>query len=406
MNIEERLKQREEELKIMYEVADIINSNLALEDILNSIVDLSVRYTNADSCFVYLYDEDEDALIMKASKNPRPGAIGKVRLDIGEGITGWVAEKKQPVKLKSKAYEDPRFKGFPELPEEAYESFLSIAVVSKEELIGVINLQNKKEYEFSGSQVDFLSRVAGFLGGAVKNAVMQGEFQRKKEQLDILSRISRTIVSDNYLNEILQLIVILTAQLLNSKICSIMLLDEKKNELVIAATQSLSNNYKDKPPVKVGQSISGKAVLEKRVIAVSDVTDNRDYMYPGIARKEGIVSMLAAPMIIKGRVIGVINSYTAKKHDFTAEEIRILHSVAGQAAVAIENTRLSDEILKAREEIETRKIIEKAKGVIMKNSAITEEEAYKALRKKSMDLRKSMKEIAEAVIIAADMKSS
>jgi signal transduction protein with GAF and PtsI domain len=207
-------------------------------------------------------------------------------------------------------------------------------------------------------------------------------------------------VSDYYLKEILQLIVTTTAQVMGSKICSIMLVDEKKQELVIAATQSLSQEYVGKANLKMGQSISGRVVTEKRPITVVDVTREPIFMFPDIAKRAGLVSMLSVPMLIKDRVIGVINSYTQKEHKFSSEEIGILQAIANQAAVAIENTRLGEEILAAKEALETRKIVERAKGVLMRELGVAEDDAYRKIHKKSMDLRKSMREVAEAIILA------
>ena len=159
-----------------------------------------------------------------------------------------------------------------------------------------------------------------------------------------------------------------------------------------------------KPGLKVGQSVSGRVVQEKRPIHVSDVTKEPAYTYPDVAKKEGIVSLLSVPMMIKDRVIGVINSYTQSEHNFTKEEISILQAVANQAAVAIENTNLSQEILTAREALESRKLVERAKGILMRELGVSEDEAYKKIHKKSMDMRKSMKEVAEALILAFDFR--
>jgi signal transduction protein with GAF and PtsI domain len=196
----------------------------------------------------------------------------------------------------------------------------------------------------------------------------------------------------------------MTAKVMDSQICSIMLLDEKRSELFIAATQSLSRGYLNKPNLKVGQSVSGRVVLEKQPVTVSDVRQESGYMYPEVARKEGIVSLLSVPMMVKDRAIGVINCYTKKEHQFKPEEISILQTVANQAAVAIENTHLSEEILAAREALESRKIVERAKGILMKDLDVSEDEAYKKIHKKSMDLRKTMKEIAEAIILSSELR--
>jgi signal transduction protein with GAF and PtsI domain len=267
-----------------------------------------------------------------------------------------------------------------------------------------MNIRNMEPHNYPEHQVNLLFTVSRYLGSAIHNTIIYEEVIRKARQLDLLSEVSRTIVSDHYLKEILQLIVTMTAKVMDSQICSIMLLDEKRNELFIAATQSLSQEYLSKPNLKVGQSISGRVVLEKRPITVLDVKTESGYMYPDVARNEGIVSLLSVPMMLKDRAIGVINSYTRSEHQFRQEEISILQAVANQAAVAIENTHLSEEILTAKEALESRKVIERAKGILMKELGVSEDEAYKKIHKKSMDLRKTMKEIADAIILSSELR--
>lgn len=223
-------------------------------------------------------------------------------------------------------------------------------------------------------------------------------------QLASLTKISSAIVSNQYLKEILHLIVTITAEMMNSKICSIMLLNPAKNELIIEATQSLSDNYVKKPHVKIGESISGRAIELGEPIKVADVRKDAQYQFPDIAKKEGIVSMLSVPMMVKGKAIGVVNSYTAHKHNFAEDEISILQAVANQAAVAIENTKLMEESLAAREALETRKLVERAKGILMKGNHIDEDKAYRLIHKKSMDSRKTMKEIAEAILMSEELR--
>jgi len=212
------------------------------------------------------------------------------------------------------------------------------------------------------------------------------------------------ITSSRYIEEILNLITGLTADMMNSKICSIMLLDDTGMELEIKATQALSQEYRSKPNLKVGQSISGLAVKEKRPITVLDVTKESLYMYPDIARREGVKSLLSVPMMLKDRVIGVVNSYTSKEHKFTDEEIKLLQIVAHQAAIAIENTKLLNKTIAMEEALDTRKSVERAKGVLMKRHGISEEEAFRIIQKQSMNTRRTMKEIADAVILASEIK--
>ena len=402
--ISEVLEQKEQELKILHEVAKDISGNVELDELLHRIVEMIMHFIIADSCLIYLYDKRNDELVLTASSNPQDKVLGRIKLKMGEGVTGWAAREEKPVALAKEAYKDPRFKTFTSLDDDKYEAFLSIPIFSKDKVIGVMNIRNRKEHIYPDHQIALIFTVSRYLGSAIKNAIIHDEVVKKAQQLDLLSEISRTIVSDYYLKEILQLIVTMTAKVMDSKICSIMLLDEKRNELVIAATQSLSDYYVNKPNLKVGQSISGRVVKEKKPITVLDVTKEPGYTYPDIAKKEGIVSLLSTPMMIKDRVIGVINSYTQREHKFSKEEIDIIQTVANQAAVAIENTRLDQEILAAKEALEARKVIEKAKGILMKELGASEDDAYKKIHKKSMDLRKSMREIAKAIILTSDLK--
>jgi signal transduction protein with GAF and PtsI domain len=225
-----------------------------------------------------------------------------------------------------------------------------------------------------------------------------------KEQIEALSKVSKAIASDLYLDDILRLIVTVTAQAMNSNICSIMLINEKNKELVIRATQSVSEEYNKKPPLKIGEGIAGRVAKENKPLAVKDVTKEKEYKYQDIAKKEGLCSLLCVPLAVKNKVIGVLNCYTSSPHDFTETETNLLSSIANQAAVAIENTELIVKSKVIQEELEIRKRTERAKGILMKDEGLTEEQAYLKLQKYSMDHRKTMREVAEAIILASEVK--
>ncbi len=225
-----------------------------------------------------------------------------------------------------------------------------------------------------------------------------------EEQLKALTKISKAIVSDIYLEDILRLIVAVTAEIMSSNICSLMLIDERKNALVIKATQSISEDYNQKPALKLGEGIAGKVAKENKPIVVKDVSKEDEYKYKNIAQKEGLCSLLCVPLAVKGKVIGVINCYTSAPHDFSETEIEVLTSIANQAAVAIENTELMVKSRVIQEELEARKIVERAKGILMREENLTEEEAYLQIRKCSMDHRKTMREVAEAIILSTEIK--
>jgi len=225
-----------------------------------------------------------------------------------------------------------------------------------------------------------------------------------KEQIKALSKISKAITSDLYLEDILGLVVTVTAKVMNSKICSLWLVDEKDNMLKLRVTQTISKEYLKERSLKLGEGVVGFVARERRPEMIIDVLKEPRYKEKELARKEGLCSMLSAPMEVKGKVLGVINCYTSIPHNFSQVEIDILTAVANQAAIAIENTELLVKSKVIQEELETRKRLERAKGILMKEEGLTEEEAYLKIQRYSMEHRKSIREMAEALILVYEMK--
>lgn len=223
-------------------------------------------------------------------------------------------------------------------------------------------------------------------------------------QIEALSKISQAITSDLYLEDILKLIVTVTAGVMNSKICSLMLLDEGKGHLVVKATQSVSEDYLKKPPIRMGEGIAGRVAKEGKPVISKDVKKDPLYLNRKIAIKEKLCSLLAVPMKVGNKVIGVLNCYTSKPHRFTKAEVAVLTTVANQAAVAIRNTELLVKSRLVQEELEARKIIERAKEVLVDEAKLSGAQAYERMRKQSMDSRKSMREIAEAILLAKQLR--
>ena len=392
-----------EELNLLHRITQIIGSTLDLRTILHEIVVLVSGLTKADACFVYLHEPAQRSLVLSASKTPHPGEIDQLRLQMGEGLTGWVAEHKKPLAIPQKAHEDHRFKFFHTLPEDTFESFLSVPILVKDNVVGVINVQHKKPHVHTDRTLNLLTTISRQAAGAIENARLYEETRRRAQAIQTLSAVSHTVSSDRYMDEILQLIVTMTASLLGSKTCSIMLLNEESNELRIVATQSLSDAYRNKPPIKVNQSLSGQAVVLKKPFFIVDVRKDDRFSFPDIAVTEGLVSLLSVPMVHKDKVLGVINTYTAREYHFSKEDVSVLQSVANQCASALIQTRLLQEKLAAQEALETRKLIERAKASLMKKRGLSEPDAFREIQKQSMDRRKSMKEIAEALLLAEDL---
>ncbi len=398
------LRLKTQEIEVLHRISEAVSGNLNLEDVLRHIIDLVSQVTRGDACLLYLLDKTNEELVLRASKNPHPRIIGRIKIKLGEGITGWVAKEKQPVAIPKDAFNDPRFKVFHSLPEDRYQAFLSVPIISKSEVIGVINVQHRRAHRHTSVEKALLVTIASQVGGAIENARLYEETKKRAMQIETLSKVSKTIASNHYLDEMLNLIVSMMAEAMNSPICSIMLLDERKEELVIKATQSLSPSYANKPNIKVHKSLLGRVVLDRKPLIIRDVTQEKGYNYPELAKQEGLRSLVSVPLMIKNSVMGVFNLYASQERQFSNEEIQLISTVANQAAVAIENTKLMTETLAMQEALETRKLVERAKGILIKEDKITEEEAYRRIQQKSMKLRKSMREIAEAIVLAAEIK--
>jgi signal transduction protein with GAF and PtsI domain len=161
-----------------------------------------------------------------------------------------------------------------------------------------------------------------------------------KKQIQALSEISQAISSDRYLDDILKLIVTVTANVMDSKICSLWILDEKEKVLRIRATQTMSEEYLKERTLKLGEGIVGYVAQQNKSLAIADVLKEPRYKEKELAKKEGLVSMLSVPLTVKDKVIGVINCYTSYLHEFNETERAVLTAVANQAAICIENTEL------------------------------------------------------------------
>ncbi len=229
-------------------------------------------------------------------------------------------------------------------------------------------------------------------------------FQIYVKQIEAISKVANLITSGMYLEELLRLLVQVTAEVMNSKISSLMLLDPNKNELVIKATQSISESYNKKPNIPLGKGIAGVVAKENKAACIADVKKDPRYLNQDVAKKEGLCSLACVPLAVKGRVIGVLNCYTSKQHKFSKSELDLLTALANQAAIAIENAELDLRASSAEEALTTRKLIERAKDILSQDAHISSAEAYRLIQKQSMDIRKSMRQVAEAIILAKDIR--
>ena len=338
-DLKQRLEQKTAQLGVLRKIGQALSSAWDLESTLELITCQTAQVMGMDSCSIYLLDESGETLVLKATTGLAPEAIGRARLRLGEGITGWAAQEGVALGVRDAA-RDPRFKYLPETRELDFKSLLAVPLINQGRVIGAMNVQTTAFHDYGEDEVELLSLIGDLAAGALEKAELYDNMRRQIAELSTLAEVSRTITSPLYLDEMLGLIMEMAAQIMNAKVCSLMLLDEAKGELVIRATQSLSQDYINKPPLRVGEGIAGLVAQEGVPITVLDVREEPRYHYTDIARQEGLCSLLSVPLTVRERIIGVFNCYTAEPHHFTQEEIGLFSTLANQTALAIENANL------------------------------------------------------------------
>jgi signal transduction protein with GAF and PtsI domain len=227
-----------------------------------------------------------------------------------------------------------------------------------------------------------------------------------EKYIKALTDISSAITSDLYLEDILKLIVMVTAKVTGLEICSLWLVDETENprKIRLKATQSIDPEYMKDRALSETEGVVGYVFSKNEPLFVKDVLKDQRFKEKDMARKLGLVSMLGIPLRIKNdKVIGVLNCFSSQPHDFNETEINLITAVANQAAVAIYNTELIVKSKVIQEELETRKLVEKAKDVLMTRRKMAGDEAFRWIQKRSMDSRKSIRVIAEAILLSEEI---
>ena len=161
-DIETRLEHTEQQLHLLQQISRFMVRDMPLSESLQRVVQLVVEFMRSDSCLLYLLDDKQ--LVLTASNAPKPDSIGKVRLKLTEGLTGWVARERRLLTISREAYRDPRFKLFTDLPEDTFEAFLSAPVIVRNRVAGVINVQHRDPHFHSGGEMELLTTVGEQLG--------------------------------------------------------------------------------------------------------------------------------------------------------------------------------------------------------------------------------------------------
>ena len=221
-----------------------------------------------------------------------------------------------------------------------------------------------------------------------------------------LMDISRAITSDLFLEDLLKLIVMVTAKVMDVDICSLWLIDEQVDppQIRLKATQAIAPEYVKDRSLNMNEGVVGYVATHKRPLVIKNVRRSKRFKEKEMAGRLGLMSMVGVPLQLKNeKTVGVLNCFTSVPHDFTETEINLLSTVANQAALAILNTELMVKTKVIQEELETRKMVERAKEILSERKALTAQEAHRWLQKRSMDSRKSLRQIAEAVLLSEEI---
>jgi len=182
----------------------VVFNQLTFNTFLKRFISLLVKIVPTDSCLIYVYDYHLKQLILVGSKKPHEHAIDHVTMKEGEGITGWVVQHQQTVAIEKKAYLDERFKAFKELPEDKYESFLSVPIVGSKGIIGVVNIQNKKPYVFSKEQIKTVESLVKIIASAFAKTVWERKVNKLESQLEerkIIERAKGILMKEKNMSE-------------------------------------------------------------------------------------------------------------------------------------------------------------------------------------------------------------
>lgn len=224
--------------------------------------------------------------------------------------------------------------------------------------------------------------------------------KRLRAQIGALREITRAISSAWSLEEILALMTRRTARVMDVDSCSIYLLDEAEKNLVLKATTGLAEQSVGHAHLRLGEGLTGHAAKTGKPVAASHASRDPHFKYLPETHEKMFQSLLAVPLIARGKVIGAMNVQTKEGREYSSDEIEVLSIIADVAAGELEKALLYDEIGGLKEALETRKLVERAKGILMHRHSIGEQEAFSRIQQQARTSRRAMREVAEAIILA------
>ncbi len=328
---------RKADRRFLEEVIQTVSSTLALDRVLDAVVDLLTEATQCHACYVFLAD-DLGRMELRACSKPYSEYVGKIAIDRGEGFAGWVAEHRQPVFIAQDAASDPRMKLFAEFEEEKYQSLVSVPLIARDSsVLGVVALHAEAPHEYSESDAQFLLTSASLVAGAIENAKLHEETRERVRQLEHLYALAEDIAGAETLDQLLPAIVRRAVPLLRAEACEMYLLepDGERLRLRAASPAQIGPRIMSLQDVSVALAVSRTRGSDLRNAALSDTVVSGD----GSA-----APVLNVPLVVSGELLGLLVVRGPDGYRFTAEHRDLAATLVAQAALAVKKIQLVERL--------------------------------------------------------------
>jgi signal transduction histidine kinase len=339
------LRAAHDRLKLLYQVSNVIHSTLDPEQALQLIIQEAVRLMRASSGSLALINPNNRLLEIHASAGV-PANAPELKLRMGQGVTGWVARTGKPARVGDVRH-DPRYV----MLHRDVRSELAVPLEVMGEVRGVLNVDSRNTDAFSQSDQELLEELAVQAAKVIHNTWLFEQSRLKARLLETLVSVSRSINSALHVDEALQLITREACTLMEARMCSLLMLDATGEWLDLRACYGAGPSYLDKPRLSAGESFMGIVVRRKKPMQLENVQNSALYQNVDMARREGLVSLLSAPLIFAGRPIGTLNVYAGESRSFSNEEVHILTALTELSAIALEKARLYERVVDVEEQL-------------------------------------------------------
>lgn len=334
-----------EQLQRLYEVSRAIHSTLESTEALRLIVREAVSLMGASSGSLALVNPTTGLLEIAASEG-LPEDASAMSLRPNEGITGWVAHHGEPLRIGDVSADERYISARPEVRSE-----LAVPLFIEEDVRAVLNVDAESVDAFSETDQKLLEELARHATQVIVNTWQYEQHRQRAELLRSLVSVGQTINSNLHVDEVLESITREAAGLGRVKMCSLQLLDPSGEWLEMRAQFGAGTDYRQRPPLSVVESLMGSVVRRRKPMQVLNVQTSAQYQHPETARREGLVSLLCAPLVFGDQSLGTLSVYTEAPHVFSNEEVRTLSALAELSAVAIEKARLYERTVDVEEQL-------------------------------------------------------